>query len=146
MKVILLRDVAKLGKRFSVVQVPDGFALNKLIPQGFAESASAENLKRIKVNNDKQASEQTNALTNFTDTLDRLKEVVITVPVEANAQDHLFKSVKAVDLASALALAAYPLPVSTIKLAEPIKSLGAYPVTVSLGEITGVVNFELVSK
>ena len=40
MKVILLRDVAKLGRRFAVVEVPDGFALNQLIPKGMAEAAS----------------------------------------------------------------------------------------------------------
>ncbi len=47
MKVILLRDVAKIGKRYEVANVPDGFALNKLIPQGDAQAATPDNVKRV---------------------------------------------------------------------------------------------------
>jgi ribosomal protein L9 len=47
MKVILLRDVAKIGKRFAIVDVPDGYALNKLIPSKDAEPATTNNIKRI---------------------------------------------------------------------------------------------------
>ena len=47
MKVILLRW-AKIGRRYTVVEVPDGYALNKLIPKKkMAEQASPANLKKI---------------------------------------------------------------------------------------------------
>ena len=39
MKVILLQDVAKIGRRSEVVEVPDGYAQNKLIPKGMAQPA-----------------------------------------------------------------------------------------------------------
>ena len=53
MKVILLRDVAKIGRRFEIVEVPDGYALNKLIPKKDAEAATPANVKRIQQNKDR---------------------------------------------------------------------------------------------
>ena len=47
MKVILLQDVAKIGKRSDLVEVPDGYAMNQLIPKRMAETATAQNKKRI---------------------------------------------------------------------------------------------------
>jgi peptidylprolyl isomerase len=47
MKVILLQDVAKIGKRFEVANVPDGYALNQLIPKRMAEPATPANMKKI---------------------------------------------------------------------------------------------------
>ena len=146
MKVILLRDVAKLGKRFSVTEVPDGFALNKLIPQGFAQAATVENLKRVNERSEKNASARTNELSDFKSILNSLKDTPLKIKVDANAQDNLFKSVKASDLAAALATAGHALPVSCIKLDEPIKALGIYPVNVSLGSDSGVIIFEVVNK
>lgn len=146
MKVILLRDVAKLGKRSSVIEVPDGFALNKLIPQGYAQPASAENLKRVNETSAKNESARTTELSDFKSTLVVLKDIKVPVSADANAQEHLFKAIKVADLGAALATAGHPLPIATIKLEEPIKALGVYPVPVVMGEVTGVVTFEVISK
>ena len=56
MKVILLQDVAKIGKRFETVDVPDGYALNMLIPKRMAEPATPENLKRVDARRTKAAA------------------------------------------------------------------------------------------
>jgi large subunit ribosomal protein L9 len=146
MKVILLRDVAKLGRRSSIVEVPDGFALNKLIPQGYAQAASAENLKRVNEHSEKKASARTSELEDFKASLEALQDTKIKITVDANAQGHLFKSVKTTDLAASLVSAHHSIPLASIKLADPIKSLGEYPVTVTMGDVSGVVNFEVVSK
>ena len=47
MKVILLDDVAKLGRRGEVRDVADGYARNFLIPKKLALSATAGNLKNL---------------------------------------------------------------------------------------------------
>ena len=46
MKVILLRDIKKLGKKFEVKEVSPGYARNLLIPNGYAILADKQSLKR----------------------------------------------------------------------------------------------------
>ena len=47
MKIILLKDVAKLGKKYEIKTVSDGHALNLLIPKGFAVAATLDAKKRL---------------------------------------------------------------------------------------------------
>ncbi len=62
MQVILLQDVAKIGRRFDVVNVADGYGLNKLIPQGMAKPATPENIKKIKAQSaSNEASQSSNS-------------------------------------------------------------------------------------
>lgn len=146
MKVILLRDVAKLGKRFSVVEVPDGYALNQLIPKGMVEAATPLNLKRVQGRMDKVSSTQASELASFSTTLAALKDVTIVVPAEANAQEHLFQSVKTADIAAALAAAGHAVPVAAITIPEPIKALGMYEIPLEHAGKKGSVMVSVVSK
>ena len=134
-----MRDVAKLGKRFSIAEVPDGYALNKLIPQGIAQAATAENVKKITSKNEKQTANKISEVSEFTSAVKALKEKPVEIQVEANAQDHLFKSVKASDIAVALASAGHAIPVTAIKLEEPIKSLGEFQIPVTMGACHDVI-------
>ncbi len=143
MKVILMRDVAKLGKRYTVTEVPDGYALNKLIPSGMAQAATAENLKRIKARSDKQSSDEGSALEAFSNSFANLKDKPLVILVDDNEQDHLFKAVKVPDIAAALVAAQYSIPVDSTKLNEPIKALGEYEVPVSLQTVTGIINLSI---
>lgn len=135
MKVILMRDVAKLGLRYTIAEVPDGYALNKLIPAGIAQAATPENLKKVLARSDKQASNQVSQLEEFKLAIAALKLAPAVITIDANEQDHLFKAVKAADIAAAVAAAGHPLPVEAIKLAEPIKALGEYDVAVAMGAV-----------
>jgi large subunit ribosomal protein L9 len=146
MKVILLRDVAKLGKRFSIAEVPDGYALNKLIPSGLAEAATPINLKRVNERTGKVQASKDTELSTFADTLAALKDLMVEVPAEANAQDHLFQSIKTTDIAAALAALGHAVPVSAITLTEPIKSLGEFSVPLTMEPKSGSVTIKIVRK
>ncbi|MBY0538097.1 50S ribosomal protein L9 [Patescibacteria group bacterium] len=146
MKVILTRDVAKLGRRHSIAEVPDGYALNKLIPSGMALAATPENLKKVKAHTEKQVSDKITEVAEFKIAVAALKESPVVIKVDANAQDHLFKAVKASDIAQALASAGHPIPVDAIKLSEPIKALGEYQIPVALGDAADVITISIQNK
>jgi large subunit ribosomal protein L9 len=146
MKVILLRDVARLGKRFSVTDVPDGYALNQLIPKGMVEAATPENLKRVGARVEKQQSTKVSNESEFASALAALKDSAVSLTVQANAQGHLFKAVKAADIATAAAAAGHGIPVDTIMLAEPIKSVGNHTISAKLGKVTGEFVLTVISK
>lgn len=146
MKIILLRDVAKLGKRNSITEVPDGFALNKLIPQGLAMPATPVNLKRMQVQTNQVEQTHASELESFQKSLDTLKEVTVPVLVEANAQDTLFKSIKTSDVAAALAAYGCAVPISAISLPEPIKSLGLFVIPLIMETVSGNVTIEVKRK
>ncbi len=137
MKVILLRDVARLGKRFSVVEVPDGFALNKLIPQGQAQPATPENLKRVQARNKEVAAHQAADEESLKLALKALSEKAVEVKAEANAQGHLFQAVKVADIARATVLAGHPIEISACHIEAPIKSLGEHRIVVKSGAVSG---------
>lgn len=132
MKVILQKDVAKLGRRYAVVDVPDGYALNKLIPQKMALPASSENLKRIQ---NIEAESTTNFEideTMYREAIAELSNKKIEVMVDANAQGHLFKAVKNDDIHQSLIGSGITvIPKEAIIVSTPIKSCGEHIVGIN---------------
>ena len=146
MKVILLQDVPKFGQRFAVKEVPNGYALNSLIPQGLAELATPENLKRIKIMMAKAEVEKVASESAFAEAIDVLGDRTLTIEVEANEQGHLFKAIKADDVVSAAAEEGVTLLPSQIVIKNPIKELGGYTVTAKSGQYSGTIELDIVAK
>jgi large subunit ribosomal protein L9 len=137
MKVILLRDVARLGKRYSVVEVPDGFALNKLIPQGMAQPATPENLKRVQARAKEVAEHAAHDAEVLKRSLAALSTTPLSLTAAANAQGSLFKAFKAEDVSAAATAAGHPVPTEAIIVKEPLKSVGTHTLDVVAGSIKG---------
>ncbi len=134
MKVILLRDIARLGRKYEVKEVPAGHAQNFLIPRGFAEPATAQNLKRVTERAEHAAASREATAAE----LDALAETLVLEPLriraEANAQGHLFRGLRAQDITAALAARGFTLSPESVKLERPIKSTGEHAVTLTAGE------------
>lgn len=143
---ILQQDVAKIGKRFDVVEVPNGYALNQLIPQKKAQAATPANLKKISARKAKVAESAASAHEDFTAAVAALKDAPHTLTVEANEQGHLFKGVKADDIATSLQAAGHYVTVEHITLAEPIKDCGEYTIALSDGDTQGSVTIVVAAK
>ncbi len=128
MKVILLRDVARIGKRFEIKEVPDGFALNKLIPAKDAEPATPATVKRVmeKHKNDLRAKDL--ELTTARAIAEACALEPIVIKVEANEQGHLFQAVHTSDIVKAAAVRKLGIPEASLKIDVPIKSLGEHSV------------------
>ena len=132
MKLVLLEDVDKLGKRGSVVSVKDGYGRNFLIPRKLAMPATDGNLKQIELEAKKykvkEAKEETDAQSMKGD----LEKLSLTIPMKAGEADVLFGSVTSADIASALEKEGYTIDKRKIDIGEPIKRLGVYHVPIKL--------------
>ena len=49
MKIILLKDAKKIGKKFDIKEVADGYAINMLIPTGIAIPATPANVNMVEL-------------------------------------------------------------------------------------------------
>lgn len=134
MKVILQQDVAKLGRRFEVVDVKTGYGLNSLIPQGKAKPATPENLKAVEAQKARSAADSEANAAAFADVVKMLEGKVIDVTVEANEDGKLYQALKAEEIVAAItADLEVVVPVSQIVIKEPIKQTGEHTVELASG-------------
>lgn len=146
MKVILSQDVAKLGRRYDVVEVPTGRAMNMLIPSGMAKAATAANLKQIKAQSDKVAETRAADSAAFAAAMEKLDGESVTVAMEANAKGHLFEALKEEAVAEALSIKGITVEAAQVLIAEPIKEVGEHEVALSNGDERFNLKLEVVAK
>lgn len=141
MKVILLQDVARIGKRFEVANVPDGHALNMLIPKRMAEPATPENLKRLEARKSKVEAGKAAAAENFASVVETVNGSTQVLAMDANEQGHFFQAVKPEQVAELISV----LP-EQVTLPETIKEVGEHEVTITDGEHTATFTLKVEAK
>ena len=134
MKLILKQDVQNLGALGEVVDVKPGYARNYLIPQGLAYTASAGNLRRLE---EEQKANEERSKRDYLEARRRssqLEGMVLTFQAKAGEEGKLFGSVTNADIADRANEQGLDFEVDRrkIQLDEPIKQLGAFPVSIKL--------------
>ena len=133
MRIILLRNVPKLGKKYDIKDVADGYARNFLITRGLATyatrnaEAEAEKL-RATLENRGEAQE---AL--LEKELAELAGKTVSIKRPANDKGHLFSQIHPEDIAEVIAHdIGITLKAEHLVLSEPIKTLGAHTVDIDV--------------
>ncbi|MBI4086617.1 50S ribosomal protein L9 [Candidatus Kaiserbacteria bacterium] len=140
MKVILLADVARVGRKHELVEVPDGHAHNYLIPRKLALPATPQNLARQTEHNARVEAEAAAGESAFSALLERFKDAPLVINAPANDHGHLFKGLRAEDVAKEInASAGIALSPSAIALERPIKQIGEHTITVVSGGREGTI-------
>ncbi len=145
MKIILLKDVKGLGKKYDIKEAKDGHVLNLLIPQGLAVHATDKNLKEvdIKKRNDLEHRKiQEDLLIMNLKELDRIK---IEMSEKANTKGHLFAGIHKEQIIPEIKKQTRidMLPEFLI-LEKPIKEVGEHEISVKIADKT--VKFKLIIK
>ncbi|MGZ8528941.1 MAG: 50S ribosomal protein L9 [Candidatus Limnocylindrales bacterium] len=132
MKVILTKDVEKLGKSGEMRMVADGFATNYLIPQQLAVPAAGGAYRAwqhdIASREDKRIRERGEAEIAAT----RIASTTLTMGVKVGEAGKLYGSITSKDIADALARRGIQVDRHKIDLEEPLKTLGTYKVAVKV--------------
>lgn len=138
MKIVLLHDISDVGKKGEVKTVADGYALNRLIPRGLAETATPAALERVGRESAALSAAKSIAADLLAKNLRSLAGVRITITERASEKGHLFASVHPDRIVAALKTEAHiDLDPAFIVLEHPIKAAGEYTVRVKTGESEG---------
>lgn len=146
MKVILLQQVPKVGKKGDVVEVSDGYAANALFPAKKAIAATPKNLEALdrKVSSERASKALEHGLLEAA--IKGLPNMTVTIPMKANDKGHLFSKVDAGAIVEALVKHRISISTKNVVLKEPIKLLGTYPVTIAEGDYKGSISVEVVQE
>jgi len=132
MKVMLVKDVYKLGRAGDIKRVADGYGRNFLIPQGFAVLATEGALKqivKIKAQAEVRRSSQNEELKGLAD---QIKDVTLTFAAKAGDTGKLYGSITTQDIATALTeKVRFEVKRQQVDT-QPIRSLGEFKAHVRL--------------
>ncbi len=132
MKVILTKDVTKLGKAGEMKTVADGYATNFLIKQELAVPAAGGAYRAwqhdIVSREDKRKRERDDAEIAAT----RIASTTLTMGVKVGDGGKLYGSITTKDIADALGRRGITVDKHKIELDEPLKSLGTYKVAIKV--------------
>ena len=133
MKLILTREVAKLGSAGDVVSVKDGYARNFLLPRGVAIAWSLGGEKQIEGIRRARAAREVRDIDHAKEIKVTLEKSSIVITVKVGANGRLFGSVTDKDIAAAIkAAAGTDIDRHSIKTAGHVKKTGDHAVKVSL--------------
>jgi large subunit ribosomal protein L9 len=134
MKVILQRDVPKLGKGGDIVTVADGYARNYLLPRAYAVTATGGALREHTARADREKSRNANRLQTAQAEAEKLQALNLVIIGKANpGSTKLYGSITSQDVADQIAKeTGVVVDKRRVGLLDPIKQLGDYKVPVRL--------------
>lgn len=147
MEVILTEDVPKLGGAGDVVRVRSGYGRNYLLPQGKAMLATrgrvADLAHKRRVIDEKQRKQ----IGDMQQVASQLKGIEIVFEMNASAEGKLFGSITNAKIAEALASRGFTVDRRKIVLADTLRQVGEYEVTIRLHrEVEAAIKVSVVSS
>ena len=132
MQIILQEDVEKLGHRGDVVNVKPGYARNFLLPKKLAVEATRGNMKALERIRGSLAKKTATELDAAKKQAEALTGVSLKFVRKTGENDQMFGSVTTGDIADGLKTQGFSIDKRQVQLADPLKSLGEFPVTVKV--------------
>lgn len=133
MKVILLKDVAKIGRKYDIKDVSEGYALNMLIPRGLAQVATPQAIKKVEEMKSRDLTEKKIQGELLLKSLKEIDNLKINLKEKANEKGHLFAGItKERLLEEILKITRLHIDPESIKLQKPIKETGEHKVLVEV--------------
>jgi large subunit ribosomal protein L9 len=132
-KIILLKDVPKVGRRYEVKEVSDGFALNSLLPKGLAEKATPDKVAKIEAQKARDLADKKIQEELLLKSLEEIKGVTLSFKEKANEKGHLFKGItKEAILDELKRKTKFNVDADSIKLDKPLKEIGSHKVIIEV--------------
>ena len=148
MQIILKKDVANLGHADDVVTVKTGYAMNYLIPQGFAIAATPSALKQHAETIRQRAHKEAKKVADAEALAASINAILVKVAAKVSETGKIYGSITTAQLAEALAAAGVEVDKKDITiLANEVKELGIYDAEVKCYKaVKGTFKFEVVAE
>ena len=132
-ELLLIQSIDGLGSQGDVVEVKPGFAKNYLLPQGLATLATEHHKRMVEKHRARLQSIEEQRLAGLRTLAANLSEQSLTIEANANDEGHLYGSVGAAEIISALKRIEFTVTEDQVRLEGPLKELGLYTVKIHLG-------------
>lgn len=147
MKIILLKNLEKLGKKYEIKEVASGFARNYLIPRGLAKIADKENLEWAKTKQEEEIKKAEQELGKAGKLVSQIDGLEVEIKMKLGEKDQFFEKVTPQKISRRLKEAGYNIDKSKIEISQSIEELGEFPVKIKFDhnlepEITIVISEE----
>ncbi|MBN2097961.1 MAG: 50S ribosomal protein L9 [Dehalococcoidia bacterium] len=137
MKVVLLRDVPRVGKAGNVKEVADGYARNFLLRRNLALPATPAALKDVEARLRREEQEQQRHIDELNKLAERLEGLILTFSIKAKAieGERLYGSIRDNQIAEELVrVTGAAIDRAMVILEAPIRTLGTHELTVRLSK------------
>ena len=134
MELVLLQNVAKLGRRGAVEKVAPGYARNYLVPRQLAVPVTAKNRAALTAQLERVSRKEENHRARAEETAQRLTNVALTFAKLANDGGELYGSLTAAEVADALAELGFAVDKKQIAFDTPAARVGVFTARVQLYE------------
>jgi len=149
MKVILLKDVKKLGKAGETINVADGYGSNFLIPRGLAVASTEGSQKQLARDNEEEAKRQKQLFEEAKVLAERLKNINVEFKVKVGKDGRMFGAISAKEIVEELEKQ-WGIKVDKRKFIDkyPANSLGYTRLKIELykgceGQVVGTINVHI---
>lgn len=143
MKVLLLKDVKRLGRSGEIKNVSDGYARNFLISQGLARTADNHTVSTVAAASAAKSVHETEVIAKLESQAHKLKGSTVSVSAKASEKGELFAGLKE-DQLKQLIKGQLGIEVKAVKLEHPLKHIGSHSLILDLGHgISSNINIEI---
>lgn len=148
MEILLKKNVANLGEAGDIVKVKTGYALNYLVPQGFASVATASVKKQYEETVRQRAHKEAKLVAEAEALAAKISSSLIKLAVKVSENGKIYGSVSPAQLAEALVAAGCEVDKKDITiLAEEVKTVGSYEASVKVYKnVKAALKFEVVAE
>jgi len=132
MKVILLQDIDKLGKKGDLKEVADGYARNLLFPKKMAVLANKSEILKLKKQKEIDKEKAEEELIRFQEIASQIDGFELEIPAKIGKDNKLFGAITVLKISEELKKNNFEIEKEQIKLEEPIKETGEYEIPIEL--------------
>jgi large subunit ribosomal protein L9 len=131
MKVILLKDVVKVGQRGDIKEVKDGFFRNFLLPHNLAAIATPDRIRKHQEELDRRREEKSKFDAEASMELERLPEFKLNFYAKATKKGGLYKAISAEEILGKIHEGGYKsIKLEWVKIKSPLKEIGEHRVRI----------------